>query len=81
MQEIYDLNTLSKSIDARFEEDKEWIISIPNTQKAFYKKFSLTNDELSMDSLRFENTEVELDINLVSSMPMTQQEFEKRFSI
>ncbi len=81
MKEIYDLNSLEKSIDATFEEDKNWIVSIPTTQNAFYLQFSLTNDEVSMDSISFDNIEDKLDMSLVSSMPKTQQEFKKRFYI
>ncbi len=81
MKEIYDLNSLEKSIDATFEEDKNWIVSIPTTQNTFYLQFSLTNDEVSMDSISFDNIEDKLDMSLVSSMPKTQQEFKKRFYI
>jgi len=81
MQEIYDLNKLEKSIDAIFEEDRDWIVSIPITQKAFSTQFSLTNNELSMDSISFDDIEDELDMSLVSSIPKTQQDFEKRFSL
>lgn len=81
MQGMCDLIDLEKSVDNIFEDDQDWIVSMPSTQKVFYAQFSLTNDELSIDSVGFDDIESELDMSLVSDMPTTQQEFEKRFTL
>jgi len=81
MQEIYDLHSLEKSISDTFEEDSNWLISMPDTKKVFESQFSLTNKELLIDSIKFYDTENTIDINLVSAMPKTQKEFQERFSL
>ena len=81
MQEMYDLHSLEESINDTFEEDSNWLISMPDTKKVFKSQFSLTNKELSIDSIEFYDREDTIDINLVSAMPKTHKEFQERFSL
>ena len=81
MQEIYDLHSLEKSISDTFEEDSSWLISMPDTKEVFESQFSLTNNELSIDSIGFYDAEDAIDITLVSKIPKNQKEFKERFSL
>lgn len=81
MQEIYDLHSFEQSISDTFEEDINWLISMPNTKKVFENQFSLINRELSIDCIGFYDREDSIDVKLVSKIPKNQKEFNERFSL
>ena len=49
---------------------------MPKSSKELNFKFSLTNDEISIDKLDFKD---DIELNLIIDLPKTQKEFKKRF--
>ena len=78
---FFDEEKLEKAIKKELEEYKDWIVEIPTTQEEFKRRFSLKNDEISIDKVDFENVKFEDVSALIVELPKTQEEFDRRFII
>ena len=76
-----DEEELEKAALKELEEYKDWIVEIPKTQEEFNRRFSLKNDEISIDEVDFEDVNLEDCDNFRVELPKTQEEFKKRFHI
>ena len=76
-----DEEELEKAVLKELEEYKDWIVEIPKTQEGFNRRFSLKNDEISIDEVDFEDVNLEYCDNFRVELPKTQEEFKKRFHL
>ena len=57
------------------------MVKLPKSQKEFDERFSLKNDEISIDEVEFEDIDINNLSGLMVKLPRTQEEFDRRFRI
>lgn len=57
------------------------IVKLPTTQKEFEARFSLTNDEICIDSVQFNEPDTAYLLKNTVALPTTREEYTARFVI
>ena len=73
-----DEEELEKAVLKELEEYKDWIVEIPKTQEEFNRRFSLKNNEISIDEVDFGKIDEDIFIFTVDT-PKTKGELIQRF--
>jgi hypothetical protein len=63
------------------KEYSELIVEIPKTKEEFNKKFTLKNNEIDIEKIKFNDVNLEDISGIIVEIPKTKEEFNRRFSI
>ncbi len=70
-----------ESYSASLLQVTDMTVELPTTQKEFEDRFSLTNDEICIDSVRFDEPDIADLLRNAITLPTTQKEYMARFVI
>ena len=79
MVNFLDYEELEEEILKELEEYKDCIVELPKTQEELKRRFSLKNDEVSIDEVEFGEINLDDISAFMVKLPKTQEEFNKRF--
>ena len=78
MINFLDYEELEKEGLKELEEYKDCIVELPRTKEEFEKRFSLKNDEISIDEVEFGEIDLDDISAFIVELPKTQEEFNRR---
>ena len=79
MLNFLDYEELEEEILKELEEYKDRIVELPKTQEELERRFSLKNDEVSIDEVEFGEINLDDISAFIVKLPKTQEEFNERF--
>ena len=79
MLNFLDYEKLEEEILKKLEEYRGCIVKLPKTQEELKRRFSLKNDEVSIDEVEFGEINLDDISAFIVKLPKTQEEFNERF--
>ena len=81
MDLFLEVSEIEKFIHKELDGYEELLVKLPKTKEEFNERFSLKNDEISIDEVNFEEVNLENYDNFRVRLPKTEKEFKERFGL